>query len=237
MRGLGTGRFSSRQALEQQRHRREVDELVPGRRRPPAARPACPRIRQMIADSTSASSGDTTSSRSSSVLDGAMCSSGISSRLAGSRYWTRLWWDSSVSSSMRMPVSRRTSTAAQAQNPRCSSRVRSRRLPVPGSSAQIRPACCVFVTGLRSVWPAAVNNSPAAASRAACSRSAAGGALSADPGGRAGRTGSRSRVRWSIRDLRCDVPSCGRLLVADRAGRCPRCPPGRVLIAHWAISR
>ena len=73
----------------------------------------------MIADRTSASSGLMTRSRSASVLDGAICSSGTSSPVAGSRYWTRLWWDSSVSSSIRMPVWRRTSTAAQAQNARC----------------------------------------------------------------------------------------------------------------------
>ena len=34
-----------------------------------------------------------------SVLDGAICSSGTSSPVAGSRYWTRLWWVSSRSSS------------------------------------------------------------------------------------------------------------------------------------------
>ena len=70
----------------------------------------------MIADSTSASSGEITSSRSVSVLDGVICSSGISSPVPGSRYWIRLWWDSSVSSSMRMPVWRSTSTIAQVQN-------------------------------------------------------------------------------------------------------------------------
>ena len=71
-----------------------------------------------------------------SVLDGTMCSSGTSSPVAGSRYWTTLWWVSSVSSSMRTPVWRSTSTAAQAQNARCSSRVRLRRRPPSGSSAQ-----------------------------------------------------------------------------------------------------
>ena len=70
----------------------------------------------MMADSTSASSGLTTRSRSESVLDGAICSSGTSSPVAGSRYWTRLWWVISSSSSMRTPVARRTSTVAQAQN-------------------------------------------------------------------------------------------------------------------------
>ena len=71
----------------------------------------------MMADRTSASSGEITSSRSSSVLDGAICSSGISSPVAGSRYWIRLWWDSSVSSSIRMPVCRSTSIIAQAPEP------------------------------------------------------------------------------------------------------------------------
>ena len=36
--------------------------------------------------STSASSGETTRSRSASVLDGAICSSGTSSPVVGSRY-------------------------------------------------------------------------------------------------------------------------------------------------------
>ena len=41
-----------------------------------------------------------------SVLDGAICSSGISSPVAGSWYWMKLWWESSVSSSIRMPSPR-----------------------------------------------------------------------------------------------------------------------------------
>jgi hypothetical protein len=41
--------------------------------------------------STSASSGETTRSRSASVLEGAICSSGTSSPVDGSRYCTRLW--------------------------------------------------------------------------------------------------------------------------------------------------
>ena len=69
----------------------------------------------MIALSTSASSGLTTRSRSASVLDGAICSSGTSSPVPGRRYWTRLWWLSSSSSSARMPVRRRTSMIAHAQ--------------------------------------------------------------------------------------------------------------------------
>ena len=100
--------------------------------------PLVPRTRVMMADRASASSGPMTRRRSASFLDGAIDSRGTSSPAAGSRYWTRLWWESSVSSSRRTPVWRRTSMAAQAQNALSSSRVRSRRLPVPGSSAQAR---------------------------------------------------------------------------------------------------
>ena len=49
---------------------------------------------------TSASSGDMTRRRSWSVLLGAMCSRGMSWPVDGCRYWTRLWCDSSVSSSI-----------------------------------------------------------------------------------------------------------------------------------------
>jgi hypothetical protein len=42
-------------------------------------------------------------SRSTSALVGAMCGSGTSSPGEGSRYWTRLWCESSVSSLMRIP--------------------------------------------------------------------------------------------------------------------------------------
>jgi hypothetical protein len=48
--------------------------------------PPGPRTRLMIADKTSASSGDTRSSLSVSVLLGATCSSGTSSPFEGSRY-------------------------------------------------------------------------------------------------------------------------------------------------------
>jgi hypothetical protein len=41
----------------------------------------------MMTDSTSASSGLTTRSRSVSVFDGAICSSGMSSPVVGSRWW------------------------------------------------------------------------------------------------------------------------------------------------------
>ena len=48
------------------------------------------RTRQTMADSTSASSGLITNSRSVSDLDGAICSSGTSSPVVGSRYWMKL---------------------------------------------------------------------------------------------------------------------------------------------------
>ena len=77
--------------LEQQRHRRVVDALVlvVGHHQRHVRR-WCRGSGDMMVDSTSASSGDTTRSRSSSVLDGVICSSGISSPVPGSRYWIRL---------------------------------------------------------------------------------------------------------------------------------------------------
>jgi hypothetical protein len=98
--------------------------------------PVLSRTRPMMVDSTSASSGLMTSSRSTSVLDGAICSSGTSSPVPGSRYCTRLWWVISSSSSIRTPVVLSTSTLAHAQNARSSSIPRSRRFPLAGSSIQ-----------------------------------------------------------------------------------------------------
>ena len=77
--------------LEQQRHRRVPDAFpdVVGDgsgTSPPGPEPADGR-RQ-----TSASSGLTRSSLSVSVLLGAICSSGTSSPVAGSRYSVMLWW-------------------------------------------------------------------------------------------------------------------------------------------------
>ncbi len=84
----------------------------------------------------------------------------------GSRYWTRLWWLRSSSSSMRMPVARRMSTTAQVQNARSSSSPRSRRFPVCGSSAQIRPV----VSGAREP----IRSPPATVRRSSTRRSAPG---------------------------------------------------------------
>jgi len=91
----------------------------------------------MMALSTSASSGLTTSSLSVSVFDGRICSKRTIWPVVGSRYCTRLWWLSSSNSSTLTPVVRSTSTIAQPQNAWSPSRERLRRLPVAGSSAQM----------------------------------------------------------------------------------------------------
>ncbi len=158
----------------------------------------------MIVDSTSASSGEITSNRSWSVLDGVICSSGISSPVSGRRYWMRLWCDSSLSSSMRILVCRNISTIAHVQKPRCSSKPASWRRPPAGSSTQTRPPAAVFITERRSVDPPAVNNPPGAARWAASSTAAVRARWACTQAVRTGSTGSRSRVRWSIRALRCD---------------------------------
>jgi hypothetical protein len=51
--------------------------------------------------------------------------------------------------------------------------LRSRRLPVSGSSAEVLPAVAWLVIERRSVWPAAVNNAPGALAWAVCNRWAA----------------------------------------------------------------
>ncbi len=108
-----------------------------------------------------------------SVFDGTICRSGMSSPVVGSRYWIKLWWESSVSSSTRMPVARSTSTMAKAQKAWSSSRPRSRRCPVTGSSASTLAVADRRGTTRTNVCPAAVNVSPGAASRAADSTAAA----------------------------------------------------------------
>ena len=70
----------------------------------------------MMADKTSASSGDTTRSLSSSVLEGMICSRGTISPVVGSRYWIRLWWLISRSSSIRHAREPEDFDGAQAQN-------------------------------------------------------------------------------------------------------------------------
>ena len=198
--------------------------------------------RAMTAASTSASSGEMTRSRSTSVLDGAMCSSGISSPVEGSRYWTRLWCESSVSSSRRMPVERSTSTAAQVQNAVLSSRVRSRRAPVTGSSAQALPLARPSVlvsTVLRNVTPPTVNKPPGAAAAAAVSRAVVSFRDRSAAAMRAGSTGMRSRVRWSIRDLRRLTVFAAGLMSSRRTGEGAAHCAQRAgsSAAHWVISR
>ena len=166
-----------------------------------------------------------------SVLDGAICSSGISSPVAGSLYWMKLWWDSSVSSSIRMPVWRRTWTAAQVQNALCSSRVRSRCLPPPGSCAQVRPAEAWVLAGRRRVWPAAVNSWPGAVASAARSRSAAACRSASTLASSAGKdrdalAGPLVHPRLAAGSL---LAALGDVGVADRARRGPGPPPGRVV--------
>ena len=225
--------FGAEPALEQQRGRRQPDAFVAvvgadagARPRWRAADPA-----DDGAESTSASSGLTTRSRSVSVLDGAICSSGTSSPVVGSRYCTRLWWLSSRSSSTRTPVSRRTSMIAHAQKAWSSSRVRSRRLPVSGI---VRPRRCPGRRAAErtrvSVCPAAVNVSPGGVWRAASSRARAAVRRSVD--GRGPGRAARAAVRG------CGRPSapCGaartlrrvEVVLADGAGRDPGAPPARV---------
>ena len=182
----------------------------------------------MMVLSTSASSGLTSRSRSASVLDGAICSSGTSSPVAGSRYWTRLWWVSSVSSSMRMPVARRTSTVAQVQNARSSSWMRSRRLPAPCSPAQILAVTRV-VARTGEGLPAGGEGLARDCAAGRCQ--ARGGVLAPLVGGadQDRQHGQAFAGAGVIRDLRCRL--CLRrldLLGADRAGHGPGTPAGRV---------
>lgn len=58
-----------------------------------------------------------------------------------------------------------------------------------------------YMIGMRSVWPPAVTVSPGRACAAVVRRSAAALRSSLAVRRRAGRTGRRSRVRWSMRAL------------------------------------
>src|SRR5665647_2911360 len=168
----------------------------------------------MIAARTSASSGLMTRSRSESVFDGAICSSGTISPVLGRLYWMRLWWLSSVSSSMRIPVCRNVSTAAQVQNARSSCPLMSRRWPVSGSSPQIRAGRSSPVTARFKARSAMVNVAPGAVARAAASAAVAVVRVSLTRATSMGRAGRRSRVRWSMRDLRtrARLPALPRLV-------------------------
>lgn len=63
----------------------------------------------------------------------------MNSPVVGSVYWVMLWWLASSISSIRTPVWRRNSIAAQPQNAQFSSRVRLRRTPA-SSKAQVAPS-------------------------------------------------------------------------------------------------
>ena len=166
----------------------------------------------MIAARTSASSGLMTSSRSVSVFDGAICSSGTSSPVAGQPVLDQavvgqlgefLDADAGVAQHFHRgpgperPVLLAGQVAASA---RC-------RGPRPRSGRWSRSSSpCGAASG-----PPAVNGSPGGvASRGGEQLRRCGRVRSSTQATSAGRTGSRSRVRWSIRDLRRDRPSCGR---------------------------
>jgi hypothetical protein len=120
--------------------------------------------------------------------------------------------------------------AEDAQNAASSSRVRSRRRPVPGSSAQTLLAG-VFVKRRRRVTVPLVNRLPGSAAAAEASSPAAASRLRAAAAARAGRTGSRSRVRWSVRDLR--RASCLAVLMSSRrTGQGAAHGPQRARVEH-----
>jgi hypothetical protein len=102
-----------------------------------------------------------------------------------------LWWLISRSSSTRIPVARNTSTTAQAQKVRSSSVVRSRRLPVAGSSAQIRPPVVRVTLARVRVCPAAVKFCPGRVCCAARSKACVALRRSATLQTSSGSTGSR----------------------------------------------
>ena len=79
-----------------------------------------------------------------------------------------------------------------------------------GSSAQIRALALGDSTARRSSCPSAENSSPGWTARQAASRAAEASRSAAADLSSTGRTGSRSRVRWSIRALRRDTSlACG----------------------------
>ena len=172
-----------------------------------------------------------TSSRSVSVLDGAICSSGTSSPVRGQPVL-----DEAVVGQLGQFLDADAGEAqdfARRPRPRTRGALRGsgrgacrRRGPRPRRLARGAGP----VHGRRSVCPAAVN---AVAGRGACAAASGRRArvrASSTAATRAGRTGSRSRVRWSIRDLR-RRRSFGAWIspAADRAGRRPRPPAGRVV--------
>jgi hypothetical protein len=118
---------------------------------------------------------------------------------------------------MRIPVWRRTCTAAQVQKALCSSRVRSRYLPPPGSCAQVRPAEAWVLAGRRRVGGAEPfgGGLPVRVHRGQQRRE------DGDP-----LAGPLVHPRLAARARLAVLGDVG---VADRAGGGPRSPPGRVL--------
>jgi hypothetical protein len=134
-------------------------------------------------------------------------------------------------------VVRSTSTAAQDQNARSSSIARSRGLPPAGSWTQILLVGFLVTVRVR-VCPAAVKRSPGWVWRAACRSASVVLRRSSTACTRTGRTGSRSRVRASIRDLRC-LAALRWLISSSPMGQGATHGPQRVgsSSAHWARSR
>ena len=229
-------------ALEQQRGRRRSRRIRASRRR--ATRGTVPlvsRTRRMMAERTSASSGLTTRSRSASVLEGAICSSGTSSPVVGQPVLDQavvaeleefLDADARERGGPRRPPMPRT------RGPLPGSR--SRRLPVAGSSAQILPvpAVCGRAAdqglarggeGLARAWPA---GRPAAVPAAVVRRAVDG----ADQDRQDRQPFAGARVHARLAAARGLAPAD--LLLADGAGRRPTCAqrPGSST-AHWDRSR
>ena len=95
-----------------------------------------------------------------------------------------------------------------------------------------------LITGRRRVCPAAVNSSPGRWRSAAAAARRCGPVRPSTQATRAGRTGSRSRVRWSIRDLRRERSFLWATSLA-LTGQGTAHGPHRAgsSAAHWAMSR
>jgi hypothetical protein len=155
----------------------------------------------------------------------------MSSPVLGSLYSTKLSWLSSASSSMRTPVRRSTSVAAQAQKARCSSRPRSLRLPVEGIFGPDLARRAVpghrSAKGLSSRAEHLAGLGARRCGQALSSHS--GGPLDMSEEGREDRqplTGPLAHTRLAVRpgfSLWCDLGP------RDRAGVGPRAPPGGAL--------
>src|SRR6266545_2636303 len=196
--------FGAVPALEQVRQRRAGHALVlvvaAHQRDAGLARTRC-----TIRASTCASSGETSSSRSVSVLYGATCSSGTTSPVSGRVWVTSAKWVSSSSSSSRMPVCRRVSTIAQVQNASSSSRVRSRRWWSASRRARRWPApACPPRRRSLAAWmrskcsPLTSNRPPIGVAAAAATSRSRWPSRSSTLATSWGSSGASVRVRWCI---------------------------------------